>query len=95
MACRQNTESLILSAFPGHGTLIERALSENKVFRELCRDYRDCAVALDRWRRLNGPWSSSRVREYAELLSQLGSEIVSWLTAMESGPALSRRTGPR
>jgi hypothetical protein len=95
MASRQGTDSLIRSAFPGHDSLIERAFRENRAFRELCQDYRACAVALERWRRLQGEEPSSRAREYAELLAQLGSEIASWIEGMESVSTPLRPGGPR
>jgi hypothetical protein len=95
MISRQRTRSLIASEFPGRDSLIDHAYRESRSFRDLCRDYRRCAEALDRWRRSDGDSSSSRAREYAELLSQLGSEIASWLEAEESRSMLSRRGRPR
>ena len=80
----QDTPELIASAFPGREALIDRAYRESGSFRDLCRDYRSCAQALERWRRMNGDKPLSRAREYVELLSQLGGEIGACLEAMES-----------
>jgi hypothetical protein len=95
MTSRQQTRSLIASEFPGRDSLIDHAYRESRSFRDLCRDYRLCDEALDLWRRSDDVASSSRVREYAELLSELGGEIVSWLEAMESGSMPSGTGGPR
>ena len=68
MISKQDTLSFVTSALPGRDSLIERAYRENRSFRGLCRDYRECAEALERWRRSEVSESSSRVREYGELL---------------------------
>jgi hypothetical protein len=82
MVSRQDTRSLVTSAFPGRESLVERAYRESGSFRDLCGDYRKCAAALERWRRSDGGASSSRAREYAELLNELAREIESWLDAI-------------
>jgi hypothetical protein len=92
---RQKTPSLIAAEFPGRDSLIDHAYREDLSFRDLCRDYRKCAAALDDWRRSDDNAASSRAREYAELLHQLSSEISSWLEAMESGSTTLRRGDPR
>ena len=94
MVSSQDTQSLILSTFPGRDSLIRRAYRENSSFRELCRDYRKCAAALELWRRSEGEASSSRAREYADLLAELAQEIECWLdaTGNDSKPAGGTRT---
>ena len=79
MVSKQDTRSLIKRAFPGRESLVDRSYRENRSFRDLCQDYRDCAETLERWRRSEGSASSSRAREYAELLAELAQEIESWL----------------
>jgi hypothetical protein len=86
MISKQDTLSLVTNALPGRDSLIERAYRENRSFRGLCRDYRECAEALERWRRSEIGASSSRVREYAELLAALAQEIESWLKASRLRP---------
>jgi hypothetical protein len=95
MVSRQNTQTLITCAFPGRDALIERAYRASGSFRDLCRDYRKCAEALNGWRRSSDEASTSRAREYAELLSELGREIESWFEAMENGSTPLGRGGPR
>ena len=86
MISKQDTLSFVTSALPGRDSLIERAYRENRSFRGLCRDYRECAEALERWRRSEVSESSSRVREYSELLASLAQEIESWLEASRLRP---------
>ena len=95
MGSRHDTLSCVAAAFPGSVSLIERAYRENSSFRDLCRDYRACAEVLEGWRRSDDEASSLRSREYAELLSELGREIESWLEAMENGSIPPGRGGPR
>jgi hypothetical protein len=85
MASRRDTPSLIMSAFPGRDALIERAYRESGSFRDLCRDYRNCAAALERWRQSDDATSPARAREYANLLGELEAEIGGWLEACEAG----------
>jgi hypothetical protein len=89
---KQSTLSLVTSALPGRDSLIERAYRANRSFRGLCQDYRECAESLERWRRSEVSGSSSRVREYAELLAALAQEIESWLDATGTGPKRARGT---
>lgn len=95
MGSRKDTKSCVAAAFPGSVSLIERAYRENSSFRDLCRDYRTCAEVLEGWRRSGDEASSSRSREYAELLNELSCEIASWLEAMENGSTPPGRGGPR
>jgi hypothetical protein len=95
MGSRQDTKSCVAAAFPGSVSLIERAYRKNGSFRDLCRDYRKCAEALEGWRRSEDQASSSRSREYAELLNELSREIASWLEAMENGSTPPGRGVPR
>lgn len=93
MTARKDTPTLIAGEFPGRDDLIGRAYRENRSFRDLCRDYSKCAAALEDWRRSNDDASSLRAREYAELLSQLESEIELFLESMESDSTPMRRGG--
>jgi len=95
MVSRQDARSLIKSAFPGHDSLVDRACRESASFRDLCQDYRNCAVALERWRRLSDDEPSPRVHEYTELLAELAEEIASCLAGMTDGAAPQLRGGGR
>jgi hypothetical protein len=86
---------MIADEFPGRESLIDHAYRESRSFRDLCRDYRRCAEAFERWRRSDDDASSARTGEYTELLSQLGSELESWLEAVESGSTPLRRGDER
>jgi hypothetical protein len=87
MLVRQDARSLVKSAFPGRDALIDRGFQENVSFRDLCRDYRECSLALERWRRLSGADPSARAREYAGLLEMLAEELESCLSAMDDSSA--------
>jgi hypothetical protein len=95
MTSRQKTQSVIAVEFPGRDALIDHAYRESRSFRDLCRDYRNCADALEWWRRSDDDAAFARAGEYAELLSQLGSELESWLEAVESGSTPLRRGDER
>ena len=85
--------ALIQISFPGRGELIERAFRNSRSFRTLCKDYRDCVAALDRWKRRSAGEARLRRQEYTELQRELGLEIQSWLEAMEAGsPHTSERS---
>jgi hypothetical protein len=94
MGSRQDTKSCVAAAFPGSDSLIESAYRENSSFRDLCRDHRKCAEVLEEWRRSDDDASTSRAREYAELLSELESEIELFLESMESDSTALRRGSP-
>ena len=72
-------------AFPGQDELIERGLREHPAFRDLCEDYRTCARALERWRRLNGTGADSRRQEYEGLLAELARDLAGWLEIIADG----------
>ena len=91
MVATQDARSLIKSTFPGHDSRIDHAYKENELFRDLCQDYRSCAQALERWRRMNGDEPSSRAREYVELLAELTNEVQSWLCGPQDGTTPVRR----
>lgn len=76
---------LIQRAFPGHGALIERGLREHPTFRELCDDYRRCAIALEDRKGRACAGNSDRVCEYEQLLAELADEVRGWLEALSQG----------
>jgi hypothetical protein len=76
--------------FPGYGTIIERMYKRDSTFRELCRDYKRCDDTLEGWRRRDGASSAERLREYAELLSELRDEIEDWLGGGQGFPEKRR-----
>ena len=79
-----NTLTLIQTRFPDHNRLVDTAFRENPSFRDLCRDYRTCLTALNRWKQLEDPESAPRRQEYTELLAALGSEIQASLDGMDT-----------
>jgi hypothetical protein len=80
-----NTLCLLREAFPGRDRLVEQAYRDNRVFRELCDDYRRCRAALDSWQQQEVEGTEKRAREYTELLAELAAEIEIWLQAMGTG----------
>jgi len=69
--------------FAGHERAIERAFETSELFRSLCADYLACTTALARWRKSEGEQAARRATEYAELLTELTSEIDACLEAEE------------
>jgi len=85
MGQRESTRLLIQRAFPGHGALIEQGLREHPTFRELCDDYRRCAIALEDRKRRDCGGNAERVCEYERLLAELADEVRGWLEALSQG----------
>lgn len=84
MNCGNDARSQLRDAFPGRDELIEQGIREHPTFRELCVDYRRCAVALEEWRR-DDKAHPERVGEYEELLAELAREIEGWLEVLADG----------
>ena len=82
-----DTLTLISAAFTDGDELIGRAFRRSESFRSVCEDYRECATALEHWKKLETVEAHLRRREYAELLVELGREIQIWLEALEMGGA--------
>lgn len=78
------TLELIKREFSTREKVIERAFSNSKSFRALCREYRDCAKAWEWWREAESQEAHLREAEYAELLRQLTGEIEARLQAVGS-----------
>lgn len=83
----QGTRSLIQGLYPGHETLIDRGFEEDPGFIELCEDYRRCSDALEDLRQPNGAPNPERVREYEELLAELGQELDGFLELLSQHQA--------
>ena len=83
MKVSNDAKSLIGSAYPGYGEIIEHGFRDYPAFRDLCEDYRSCAIALDRWRKPGSAACEERVHEYEELLAGLAREIEGWLASLK------------
>lgn len=88
MKIGNDVKSLIGNAYPGCGEIIEHGFREYPAFRELCEDYRRCAVALEGWRKPGCVAHQERVHEYEELLADLAREIESWFASLSSADKL-------
>lgn len=84
MSSRQDTRSVIKTAFAGRDALVDHGLREDTTFRCLCRDYRQCAAALEWWRSASHAAAPRRAREYADLLDELAVEIRSRLDHLQA-----------
>ena len=78
----QGARSLIQQLYPGHEKLIDRVLSNDPAFFELCEDYRRCSVALEKLRQPSATGCPERVREYEGLLAELGRELEACLEGL-------------
>lgn len=81
----EGTRFFMYRAYPGYADAIERGLREDPAFRDLCDDFRRCAVALKDLRGQKGEYQVARVAEYEQLLSELAGDVESWLTAVSGG----------
>lgn len=73
--------SLIRTTFADQRALVERAYRQSRSFRDLCRDYRRCLAALQRWDEHQEKEKAARRKEYTELLEELSEEIRASLDA--------------
>ena len=94
-APKLDARSFVRQCFPEIGALIERAYRNSPSFRDLCQDYRNCAVALDRWIQLAGDEPAQRVEEYTELLAELAAEVESWIVEMQKDETSRSKDGDR
>lgn len=67
--------ALIKHSFGDADGLVERSFSSDREFRSICKDYYDCKQALERWQASDAEVAGLRLREYAELLADLGRDI--------------------
>jgi hypothetical protein len=88
MKVGNDAKSLIGNAYPGYDEIIELGFREYPAFRDLCEDYRSCAVALDGWRRPGSAAYEERTNEYEELLADLAREIEGWLASLSRADRL-------
>ena len=81
MSDKQTEDSVarVISQFEDWKTRIEKSFQESDDFRSLCEDYAVCARALENWQASNAATATERQKEYAELLAELGKEILDWL----------------
>lgn len=65
--------------FPEHHDLIVHLASENRIFKDIVRDYADSRKALSNWQASDHPIAPDRVDEYRRLLKELELEIKQFL----------------
>jgi hypothetical protein len=81
LGTKVTTVDRIKRRFGGAEANIEREFKSSEAFRDLCRDYLNCAATLARWQESEGEDARLRVREYTELLGELTQEIEARLRA--------------
>lgn len=67
--------------FPEHREAIKARFVQNKNFKTLCSDYRECLAALKHWNRSAADEAALRQREYQSLLQELEEEVLQHLAA--------------
>ncbi len=65
--------------FPEYCDLIDQLASENRIFKEIVRDYAETRKALSNWQNSDHPMAADRVDEYRRLQKELESEIRQFL----------------
>jgi hypothetical protein len=88
MKVSNDAKSLIGNTYPGYDEIIEQGFREYPAFRDLCEDYRSCAIALDGWRKPGSAAYEERAHEYEELLADLAGEIEGWLASLKGAGRL-------
>lgn len=78
----------VLSRFPEGESLIRSLFSTDEGFRELCGDYAECVLVIERLRRGQGE-SGERIGQYCELRANLEFELQLRI-AMPAGESKAR-----
>jgi len=70
-----------MKQFPEHKNILETHYRKNESFRSLCKDFRDCAKAVEYWCQSppDNKHSHELCQEYKVLLAELKDEITKWL----------------
>jgi DNA anti-recombination protein RmuC len=76
--------------FPGHAAVVERLVAECERFRELCEDYLECAVVLNRFEEL-GDATQQRITEYKDLQAGLEQELLDCIEERATCPHCGRK----
>lgn len=82
MAGKVDSEALakVLGGFPQWTAAIKELSHGNEEFQELCGDYADCLMAIERFRGDRGvPDADARIEQYCELRVNLEQELLSLL----------------
>jgi hypothetical protein len=95
MKVSNDAKSLIGNTYPGYDEIIEHGFHEYPAFRDLCEDYRSCAIALEGWRKQGRAADEERAHEYEELLADLALEIEGWLAFLKCAGRLRAEEGVR
>ena len=67
---------------PDAAQRIEACLSEHETFQDMCENYEECALGLERWR-ASPERHKERIEEYVQLLQELENEILQFLKERE------------
>ena len=70
-----------MKQFPEHKNILETHYRKNESFRSLCKDFRDCAVAMEYWCKSHPDKEHVHelCEEYKSLFAELKDEIRKWL----------------
>ena len=70
-----------MKQFPKHKKILEKHYRQNESFRSLCKDFCDCAMAVEYW--CKSPTDNNHAhelcQEYKALFAELKDEIMKWL----------------
>ncbi|ANK86155.1 MULTISPECIES: hypothetical protein [unclassified Rhizobium] len=73
--------------FPARARTIDDLVARSEDFREICRDFADAGLAMERWSVSADPKRAERVAEYRELIAELLKEIEGALDKASAPPS--------
>lgn len=88
-----NSYSSVMDRFPEQQDAIRNLCSTDPHFQKLCKDYRQCAKALDFWRRSPLCEAPKRKQGYETLLAELESKILQYISNTADLSAKNTSTG--
>ena len=79
---KEGLVSRLLEIMPDAAERLDRCLGEYETFRDICENYEECTLGLQRWYAAREP-IEGRIEEYSQLLRELEDEILQFLTGRE------------
>lgn len=84
MAISHENYFTVSKHFPAHRPLIQSLFYSSPVFRETCKDYSKCSMALHYWDGLSSQEALFRKQEYSALLQELKQELLQSIRLQDS-----------
>ena len=72
----------LMDVLPDAAGRLDKCIDDHETFRDMCKDYQECAVGLEHWR-ATPHVHAERIDEYSQLLMDLENEILWFLKEQE------------